>query len=96
MYENKAVEELPDGTEVLFPKDPLKGITFIGVNAVSFDEDDPSTFLSPLSREVIVVICINDRSAIRYSTKKNERPSPSSRMRKLSETILFLIVSMIW
>ena len=92
MYERKAVEERPDGTEELFPKDPLKCIKFIGVNAVSFDEDNPSTFLSPLSREVSVFLMFKYRSAARYSTRKSERPSPSSRMRKHFETILSWIV----
>lgn len=96
MYASKAVEERADGTEVLFPKDPSKCVQFIGVNAVSFDENNPSTLLTPLSSEVSMLARVNDRSAIGYSTRKNERPSPSSRTRKRSETIPCLTPSTIW
>ncbi|KAK8827579.1 hypothetical protein WA577_007126 [Blastocystis sp. JDR] len=51
MYARKAVEKRADGTEVLFPKDPSKCIQFVGVNAVSFNENNPSTLLTPLSNE---------------------------------------------
>ena len=96
MYTSKAVEERADGTEVLFPKDPSKCIQFIGVNAVSFNENNPSTLLTPLSSEVSVLAQVNDRSAIGYSTRKNERPSPSSRTRKRSVTIPCWTPSTIW
>ncbi len=96
MYARKAVEKRADGTEVLFPKDPSKCIQFVGVNAVSFNENNPSTLLTPLSNDVSVLVRVNDRSAIGYSTRKNERPSPSSRTRKRSETIPCWIPSTIW